>query len=236
MTRQELQLQASYDKLKAMGLSDQELRQFYSLPNNQRGAYLRSFKDVKSDVKKEGTQMCTSVSVASVRRMALDHMERDWVFRGRTFNLNNLGWRFEIEDCKRANGRCYSYQKKITLSRYVIEHSDREMSGWINTMVHEIAHAINHMLGGRGHDRQWKTIFEYFGGSGERCSSDVTFSNLIEKPISKYTQVCPNGCQAPVHRYAKAVDEGRRACGKCCKKHNNGKFDKRFILKLVQNY
>ena len=107
---------------------------------------------------------------------------------------------------------------------------------WINTMVHEIAHAINYMLGGRNHDWQWKDIFITLGGNGKRTSSDAVFSKLIEKPISKYTTVCPNGHEKPRHKFSKSVAEGRIACGKCCKEFNNNKYDKRFTLKLIQNY
>lgn len=171
------------------------------------------------------------VSVKSVRDMGQDYIKRDWTYRGRNFNLNSLGWSFGLNVRKRANGICSPSNKKIELSSYIIDNATREMSGWVNTMVHEIAHAINHELGGRGHDRQWKAIFLSLGGNGERCSRDTKFENLVEKPISKYTLVCPNGHASPSHKFSSVVANGRKSCGKCCPTYN-----KEFTIKQIQNY
>jgi predicted SprT family Zn-dependent metalloprotease len=167
------------------------------------------------------------VSVKRVRDMGQDYIKRDWNYRGRNFNLNALGWSFGLNDRKGANGVCSPNRKRISLSEYVIDNATREMSGWVNTMVHEIAHAINHELGGRGHDRQWKAIFLSLGGNGERCSRDTKFENLVEKPISKYTNVCPNGHASPSHKISRVV----RSCGKCCPT-----FNKDYIIKQIKNY
>lgn len=182
-----------------------------------------------------GTQKCT-VDVDSVRDMALDYIERTWTVRGRDFKLTDMGWKFKFNDRKNANGLCSPRNRTIYLSTYVIENATREMSGWINTMVHEIAHAINHHLGGRGHDRQWKSIFLQMGGSGERCSSDVVFENLIKNPISKYTTICPNGHTKPSHKRSRLIEQGRQACGKCCKELNGGKYTSAYNLTQIKNY
>jgi predicted SprT family Zn-dependent metalloprotease len=105
------------------------------------------------------------------------------------------------------------------------------MSGWINTMVHEIAHAINHHIGGRGHDWQWRDIFVTFGGTGERCSNDVKYEGLLEKPISKYTTVCPNGHLRPSYKRSRKIEQGQQSCGEC-----RNRFDTRYLLKQIQNW
>jgi len=175
----------------------------------------------------------TKVDIDSVRDMALVLMDTTFSHDGKDYNMNDLGWTFQFHDKKRSFGTCKSTQKTICLSRYMVENATREMSGWENTMIHEIAHAINHILGGRGHDWQWRYIFLGMGGSGERCSNDeVTY----EKITSKYTVSCPNGHEKPSHKRARAIEEGRRACAKCCDELNGGRFSKEYVLTQTKNY
>lgn len=233
MTLDQIKQTSSYEALKRNGLDDDNIVQFYSLPNGQRGAFLSSFKSgtvAPKAVENLGTQKCTSVSVARVRGMALEYMNKTWEYRGQTYNLSDLGWTFEFHTKKRSNGTCWGSKKKIYLSSWVVENSDREMSGWINTMVHEIAHAINHIKGGRGHDNQWRDIFLSFGGSGERCSKDK-FN--VDATSSKYTLECGScGAKHPSHKKKKRPS----ACASCCNKYNGGKYSVNYILKQVQNY
>ena len=243
-TLENVQTARSYRALKRNGFTDANIIKYYNMPSafnrktyftqmmNQSKKVAEPLRTPKKVVEvKVKTQMCTTVDMDSVRDMALDYIGRTWTYKGRDFNLVDMGWKFNFNDRKNANGLCSPRRRTIFLSTYVVENATREMSGWINTMVHEIAHAINHHLGGRGHDAQWRRIFLSFGGSGERCSSDITFGNLIEKPISKYTNVCPNGHQSPSHKYSRVMAEGRRSCGKC-----SSVFDKAFVLKQIQNY
>ena len=173
------------------------------------------------------------VDIDSVRDMALVLMDTTFRYNGVDYNMNDLGWKFQFHDKKKSFGTCKSTQKTICLSRYLVETTIREMSGWNNTMIHEIAHAINHTLGGQGHDWRWRNIFLGMGGSGERCSKDeVTYENIT----SKYTISCPNGHVQPSYKRARAVEEGRRACGKCCDEFNGGDFSKDYILTQTKNY
>lgn len=243
-----VQTAPSYDALKRNGFTDIDVIAYYGTENPAHRKAM--FTDIKNGIltakaveiatRKKGTQKCTDKSnkpdIDQVREMALEYMERDWTYRGQTFNLNKLGWRFAFNDRKRALGLCSHSRRTIYLSDYFIEHNSREMKMWINTMVHEIAHAINSQLGGRGHDWQWRNIFMSFGGDGNRTSCDAEFENLLEKPVSKYTTICPNGHTNPSHKLSRSIRDGRTACRKCCDEHNHGKFDKRFVLKQIQNY
>jgi len=232
----------SYEALKRNGFSDIDVVAYYGTPIADRPMMLRQ-RQVKIDTRQtvlpseQGTQKCTAkADIDAIRDMALEYMEKDWIYRGRVFNLSKLGWSFNFFDRKGANGMCSSYRKKIFLSAWIIENGEREMEGWINTMVHEISHAINNILGGRGHDRQWRTIFLSFGGSGDRCSKDVTFTDLINNPKSKYTLICPNGHTSLSHKLSRVAQRGGKACGVCCREHNGGKFSSKYILKQIQNY
>ena len=176
------------------------------------------------------------VDIDSVRDMALEHMGKDWIYRGRTFNMFKMGWTFYFNDRKKALGLCSFRNKTIYLSSWFIENGSREMKMWVNTMVHEIAHAINKELGGSGHDWQWRDIFKTLGGNGERTSSDNKFGDLINNPISKYTNVCDNGHTSPSYRKSRTIAEGRQACRKCCNKFNGGEFSNKYLVKQVKNY
>tara|TARA_R110000772_G_scaffold219593_2_gene330147 strand:- start:1849 stop:2607 length:759 start_codon:yes stop_codon:yes gene_type:complete len=241
----------SYEALKRNGFNDIDVVAYYGIPkgDTRRGTM---FAQIKADGKakeikfsyidkvhtmgieeKVGTQKCTSnVDIDSVRDMALDYMSRDWEYRGRTFNMNEMGWSFAFNDRKRALGLCSYYPRKIYLSQWFIEHNTREMKMWVNTMVHEISHAINHKLGGRGHDWQWKQIFMSFGGDGNRCSDDAEFTNLLDNPISKYTMLCPNGHTKPSYK----IKRRNSSCGVCNKEHGLTRYQEQFKMKQIQNY
>jgi len=242
MTTEQLQLLPSYEPLKRNGLTDENIRQFYSLDAKQRGAFLNSFKNATqtptttpSKVQAtQGTQKCTGVSVASVRRMALEHMEKDYVYRGKTFNPKKEGWKFEFNNRKRALGLCSYRKRTVYLSTFFINQGSREMKMWVNTMVHEIAHGFaKEQFGERGHGWLWKDMFMSFGGDGQRCNGDAEFGDLLKNPVSKYTMVCDTcNYQSPSHK----IKKRKSACSKCCDKHNGGRYSANYVLRQVQNY
>lgn len=241
-----IQTAPSYDALKRNGFADLDVLAYYGTPVSDRGTMFKQIK-AKNDlfsrialitqpqtvVKKDGTQLCTGkVDIDSVRDMALVCMGKDYTYRGVTYNMNKMGWKFAFNDRKRALGVCSPRRKTIYLSTFFIESGSREMKMWENTMIHEIAHAINTGLGGRGHDSRWRDIFIKNGGDGNRTSGDTQYDDLLERPVSKYTTVCPNGHTSPSHKRSRNIEDGRISCGKCC----SGSFDKRFLLKQIQNY
>jgi len=181
-----------------------------------------------------GTQMCL-VDIDSVRDMALINMAKVWRYGSDDYCLNDMGWKFQFNDRKRALGLCNYRTRTICLSTYLLDNTQREMSGWENTMIHEIAHAINHHLGGRGHDRQWRNIFLHMGGNGERCSSDAKKIISLDKPTSKYTLKCKEGHLFAKHKMAK----GRisfYSCPKCTKAHGLSGYQSQFPLEVIKNY
>jgi hypothetical protein len=241
-----IQTAPSYDALKRNGFADLDVLAYYGTPVSDRGTMFKQIK-AKNDlfsrialitqpqtvVKKDGTQKCTGkVDIDSVRDMALVCMGKDYTYRGVTYNMNKMGWKFAFNDRKIALGLCSHRRKTIYLSTFFIESGSREMKMWENTMIHEIAHAINAQIGGRGHSWQWRDIFIKNGGDGKRTNGDTQFNDLIEKPVSKYTTICANGHASPSHKRRRNIEDGRISCGKCC----SGRFDNRFLLKQIQNY
>lgn len=166
--------------------------------------------------------------------MALEHMDKTYTYRGKSFNPHQEGWKFAFNDRKRALGLCSYRNRTIYLSTFFIEQGSREMKMWVNTMVHEIAHAFaKEGFGERGHGWLWKDMFMSFGGDGNRCSGDAKFGDLMENPVSKYTMICDNcGKQSPSHK----IKRVKSACGDCCNKYNGGKYTDKYLLRQVKNW
>lgn len=236
MTVEQLKMLPSYDALKRNGLSDENIVQYYSLPIGQRGAFFSTFKNPTPQPTKvaKPTINFQTNDIDAIRDMALELMETTFTYRGVEFNAKQLGWRFGFNDRKRALGLCRYTVKKIELSQYFIENGSRDPKMWKNTMIHELAHAMNYWYyGGTGHDWRWRDIFMSWGGNGQRTSGDTEFGNLLENPVSKYTLVCDScGDQRPSHK----VKKNKSACYKCCTKHNGGRYSEKYVLRQVKNY
>lgn len=88
-------------------------------------------------------------------------------------------WTVIVDDTVRAVGRCFSGQKKITLSRrYLYTCSEEQIK---DTILHEIAHAL--VGAGHGHNEVWKAKAIELGAKPERCAAVST--------KHKYVLTCP---------------------------------------------
>jgi hypothetical protein len=173
-----------------------------------------------------------------VQKMAIELMNKEFTFTTyygkHTMSAMDLGYYFEFDNAKRAFGRCFYIQKKITLSKPLCsENLDKIETRITNTMLHELAHAfcvkVYGVREGIGHGANWKSIAKQIGCDGERCYN----GNEVNKPKSKYTLVCET-CNKETPKYKMVKRDV--ACGTCCKKHNNGKYSDKYKLKLVVNY
>lgn len=204
-------------------------------------AYLYSINDNKLTImnttteQNTSTQMCT---IANVKKMALEHMNKTFTYRGRTFNLNNLGWSFKMNTNKSRFGVCKAIgggrlfaptSKRIELSSWLVTNADKTFDEWVNTMLHEIAHAIDiEVRGTSSHDNRWRNIALAIG-----CDGEVYGNFEVDTKNSKYTIKCTNcGHERAGHKYSKRVAEGHASCGKC----GNGYFDKSKLLEQIKNY
>jgi predicted SprT family Zn-dependent metalloprotease len=151
-----------------------------------------------------------------------------------TLSALNLGYRFEYSNTKRVFGTCNYMTQIITLSKPICEANlDKIDTQVTNTILHEIAHAfcihIYGVLDGRGHDWKWRDIATQIGCSGDRC---YTYED-VNAPTSKYTLECKS-CGNTTPKFKKPTK--KQACGKCCRKHNFGKFSHDYVLELKINY
>ena len=116
------------------------------------------------------------------------------------------------------NGRL----KTLSLSRPMTEHETNEKRV-INTILHEIAHGLDYKNRGySNHDAEWKRVARSIGCSGERCSSG---SGVDKSRFMKWVATCPS-CEKDVYYARKTKVE--KACGSCCKKHNNNKYTSKY--------
>ncbi len=149
-------------------------------------------------------------------------------------HLGLYKWKFKWTFAKRSFGSCNVKRSTwsdavctIKLSRPLTELNDEARV--TNTILHEIAHAIQYDQSGyMSHDYKWVEIAKSIGCDGERCYE----SENVNKPSSKYNLVCGTcGSETPKHRKPSRV----KACGKCCREHNNGKFSMDYVLVLKEN-
>ena len=76
-------------------------------------------------------------------------------------------WRFKLDNAKRRLGVCYFSEKIISMSKHLLKHEE----GFMNTLKHEVAHAI---VGIRiGHGYEWRQKAIELGCDGQRCSAIV---------------------------------------------------------------
>jgi hypothetical protein len=258
----ELQQFEAYPILKNI-LNDAEIQVFFNTPKAQRGSKIPnkviskvapkqpiSEPIVKIFTPKDrntstltavvlsSTQKCTTVSIDSIHAMALDYMGRDFEYNGNVYNLNKLGWKFEFSNKKIALGTCISNRRTklgtIQLSKWIITNSEESYDKWVNTMLHEIAHAIDVTIRSTSdHSWIWQYIARSIGCDAKR-TTNVEYVDLLENPISRYTLVCPNGHTEPSFR--KKRPHSRSSCTTCGKESGIKGFNKEFLLTQIENY
>lgn len=96
--------------------------------------------------------------------------------------LRDLGWVFKFDRCKNSAGRCSYSHKIISMSAPIIElNSELEC---LNTLLHEIAHAL--VGAGHGHNRVWKFKAIEIGARPQACFTEA--EKVVPPP--KYIAYC----------------------------------------------
>lgn len=102
------------------------------------------------------------------------------------WGLPALGWRFAFDNAKRRLGMCDYKTKTISLSRHMVRlNFDTNLDEIIDTIRHEIAHALAGFKAGHGSD--WKGYAVLVGAKPRRCGGED-----IEMPKGNVRAVC--GC------------------------------------------
>ena len=92
-------------------------------------------------------------------------------------------WTFQWDHAKSRAGSCSDKKRIISLSLPIAK--GRDVKRTINTLLHEIAHAIAGVR--HGHDEFWRAIAIKIGCDGERCFNE----DEVDSRLSKYISTCP---------------------------------------------
>ena len=175
----------------------------------------------------------------SAKELVMKLMSKDWTINThsgvKTINiLNDLNYYFEFNSrLSNVLGRCNYTHKRIQLStKYVNLNWDKHRDMVEDTIRHEIAHAIAYHLYGKdglGHGYYWQNVAKQLGATPKARSKNS--SNIVStRKKRNIIFECPN-CDNQIS-FAR-MPKKTRACGSCCNKHSNGKYDTKykFILK-----
>jgi predicted SprT family Zn-dependent metalloprotease len=135
-------------------------------------------------------------------------------------NLLNDNWYFEFNNRKRAFGVCNFRYKRISLSAPLTLINDK--AAVLDTILHEIAHALVGIE--NGHNHIWKKKALEIGCNGKRCYNTDTV-----KIISGNYQATCNGCGKIHYKYRKP-----RNVGYCCAICSKGVYNVNFKLDWIK--
>jgi hypothetical protein len=137
-------------------------------------------------------------------------------------------WRIEITNHKTSFGKCYHSKRVIGLSSILLPHCND--SSVINTITHEIAHAL---VGPRHkHDMVWRNKHISLGGDGERTGGEDNYEDgregqdKVREQHSNYVAVCKNGH----NHYRNKLSRREFSCSICC-----SRFNREFLLVFKRN-
>ena len=136
-------------------------------------------------------------------------------------------WTFDFNDNKTTCGWCSYREEKISLSKYYVENNVKQEV--VNTMIHELAHALAGP--GVGHGKLWKSIF---AGLLKKYNQPVYVERCapkgIKMPPGKYKlecTICKSSWQRhKLTRWLKTADKKTGMldggwCRGCKKKHGD---------------
>ncbi len=141
------------------------------------------------------------------------HITRHWLAE---HGLAALGWTFAWDKAKLRAGGCHYRTKVISLSRhYVALNVADRLDDVIDTVLHEIAHALTYLQygpGGYGHGPEWQAICVRIGAKPERCYD----SSVVAMPTGRWLACCP-ACGNEYRRHKRlALKHGRYSyCPPC---------------------
>jgi len=127
-----------------------------------------------------------------------------------------IAWDFGFDNAVRRFGYCNWKERKISLSKVLVELNPIEQVQ--NTILHEIAHALAPL--GSGHNEVWRKIAISIGDDGGRLYDNA----IVKTPPKRYIATCPNGHTALRNK------KGKISCGKC-----SPKFNKKYLFKYKIN-
>jgi len=129
-----------------------------------------------------------------------------------------------------AAGRADYRNVRVSLNPRLREHGAAEID---RTLRHELAHLLAHARAGRRriqpHGVEWRAACQDLRiGGEERC-------HTLPFPIQRRARRLLYRCRTCGREFPRVRAFKRRtACLACCRQHNRGRYDARFILRLVE--
>lgn len=162
------------------------------------------------------------LSFAGIKNPVDRHKPIFQYFQSLFEQYNLKGWKMGYDKASSRAGACHGSKKLITLSKHFVLHNTAEEIK--NTIVHEIAHAIdNEDRGYSNHDGRWKAIAIALGDDGSRCYD----SEKVVMPEGKHLYACIH-CSKEI-RYHKRKTR-KVACSDCCNKYNGRRYSEKYLL------
>lgn len=127
-------------------------------------------------------------------------------------------WRLTFGSAQRTAGTCKYGTRTLNFSRVIMDQfSDAER---LNTILHEIAHALaGHAA---GHGPEWRRVARSIG-----CDARRTYSGKSVQTNYKWLGTCPNG------HTIKKLRLTARSTGSSCPKCSP-RYDARFVFRWTQ--
>ena len=129
-----------------------------------------------------------------------------------------------------AAGHAECGSARVLLNRRLAAHGEAEID---RTLRHELAHLLAQFRAGRRriapHGMEWRRACTDLGIGGEARCHSLPFP--LRRQRRRYLYACPH-CQRDFPR----IRPLRRAsaCLACCRAFNQGRYDRRFKLRLVR--
>jgi predicted SprT family Zn-dependent metalloprotease len=144
----------------------------------------------------------------------------------RLFTEHNLtGWAFAWSNRRAQMGVCEYNTKTVRVSR----HLTGDPTELVDTLLHEVAHAIAGPLAGHGPEWQaWAVRL----GARPKAAATITQDEVDD--VYLWVGVCPN-CGNKTGRFRLTAQAKRRACGDCCDRHNGGRWSEQFVWVWTRN-
>lgn len=134
------------------------------------------------------------MTLIEAKRIAVDLMNKH--------NLILKGWGFEFDNSKRRLGCCKYRYKRLSFSKNYLPLID--VNEYINTVLHEIAHAL--VGSGHGHDYVWQGKALEIGCNGQRLYQGEV------RVEGKYQAICPK-CGKKHHKHRMTRSTTKHSCG-----------------------
>jgi SprT protein len=165
-----------------------------------------------------------AVDAAALQRSAADLLRR--------LGCRLLSERVQVEWNSRLRtcaGRADTRRWLISLNPRLTDHGTEEIE---RTVLHELAHLLAQFRAGRRrllpHGVEWQKACDDLGIPGEARCHNLPFK--IQRLPPRYHYRCPH-CARNFPRVRKL--RRKIACLACCRQYANGKFDRRYQLRLV---